>query len=180
MIEFCGMVNISIFALSSLQNIESYIVKWRRNVAQASNVQVIGADEIAKILEEIAPKHARNLMRATIHGVAGEITKESKKLVPIDTGNLKKSLKTKRRRSKPDQPVSDVIATQGKGAKNDGFYWRFVEHGTGGKNPQPARPFIRPSKDKIFAQLPNILNEQFTKKLAAAIKREQKKAAKNV
>jgi len=138
-------------------------------------MQVIGADEISKVLEQFAPKIANNLARAVIHGVAGEITKKAKSKVPKRTGNLKKAITTKRRRSKPGQPVSDVIVRQGRGAKNDGFYWRFVEYGT--QNGGKEQPFIRPAKDVIFNQLDTIIDQQFKKKLIAAVNREKKRKA---
>jgi HK97 gp10 family phage protein len=114
-----------------------------------------------------------------VHGMASETAKEAKKRVPKKTGRLRKAIKAKRRRGKPGQPVSDVIVESGKNAKNDGFYWRFVEFGTGGPVPQPEQPFLRPAKDMIQSNMPKIVEEQFTKKLAAAVKREQKKIAKN-
>lgn len=141
-------------------------------------VQVVGIEEINKVLGQLVPKHARNLSKSVIHGLASETAKSAKQNVPTKTGTLKKSIKAKRRRSKPDQPISDVIIEQGSNAKNDGFYWFFVEYGTGGPIPQPEQPFLRPAKDKTQAQMPKILDEQFNKKLAALIKREQKKARK--
>ena len=144
----------------------------------SSEVQVIGMDDIKKLLTQFTPKHANNLSRALIHGLASSTVKEAKKKVPVDKGTLKKSIKAKRKKSKPGQPVSDVIIEQGKSAKNDGFYWHMVEYGTGGPSPQPEQPFMRPAKDFIQANMPRIIDEQFTKKLTALIKREQKKAAK--
>lgn len=141
-------------------------------------VEVIGLEEIKKVLTELAPKHARNLSKSFVHGLASETSKEAKKRVPTKTGTLKKAIKAKRRRSTPDKPISDVIVEQGNSAKNDGFYWFFVEYGTGGPVPQPEQPFLRPAKDLVQAEMPKRAKEQFTKKLAALIKREQKKAAK--
>lgn len=139
-------------------------------------MQVIGANEIAKVLAEFAPKIATNLAKATIHGVASEITRKAKSNVRKRTGNLKKALATKRRRGKPGQPVSDVIVKQGRGAKHDGFYWRFVEFGT--QKGVKEQPFIRPAKDSVFNQIDSILENQFKKKLIAAVNREKKKKAK--
>ena len=141
-----------------------------------AGVEVIGVKELEKVLEEFAPRIANNLMKATIHGIASEITKEAKRRVPKRTGTLRKSLKTKRRRGKPGQPVSDVIADSGKTAKNDGFYWRFVEYGT--QSGMAAQPFMRPAKDKIFSNMPEILKRQFKDKLTKAVNREKKKRAK--
>ena len=144
----------------------------------ASEIAIFGLKDIQKVLEELAPKHAANLSRAMVHGMASEVSKEAKKRVPKNTGNLRRAIKAKRRRGKPGQPVSDVIVESGKSAKHDAFYWRFVEFGTGGPVPQPEHPFLRPAKDLIQSNIPKIAEEQFTKKLAAAVKREQKKIAK--
>jgi HK97 gp10 family phage protein len=147
-------------------------------MAKRDVVEVIGLEEIEKILEELAPKHARNLSRALIHSLASTTAKEAKKKVPVDKGNLKKAIKAKRKRSTPDKPVSDVEIEQGKSVKNDGFYWHMVEYGTGGPVPQPEQPFLRPARDYVEANMPRIVDEQFKKKLVAAINREKKKAAK--
>lgn len=141
---------------------------------------VFGIKEMSKILEDFAPKHANSLAKGVIHGLASEVVKEAKKRVPKDTGNLKKSIKAKRRKGKPGQPVSDVIVTTGKDKKNDGFYWRFVEYGTSGKTGQTARPFLTPAMNHVSANLDEIFKTQFTKKLAAGVKREKKKSAKAI
>lgn len=143
-----------------------------------SKVEVIGLEEIKKVLTKIAPKEAANLARATIHGLASTVTKEAKKRVPTDKGTLKKAIKAKRKKSTPDKPISDVIVTQGNSAKADGFYWHFVEYGTGGPSPQAERPFLRPARDFVQANMPKILDEQFKKKLVSAVNRAKKKAAK--
>jgi len=134
--------------------------------------EVIGMETIEEIFDQIAPRESRNLMRATVYGIAGEIRKEAKKRAPVDTGNLKQAIKTKRRRSKPDQPVSDVVVDSGKNSNNDAFYWRFVENGTLNT---PERPFIRPAKELIFSDIKNIMAEQFGKKLESALARKRKK-----
>lgn len=141
-------------------------------------VQVIGLEEIQKVLTQIAPVHARNLSRALIHGLASETAKEARKRVPTDTKTLRKAIKAKRRRGKPGQPVSDVIIDKARGAGGDVFYWNMVEYGTGGKTPQPERPFLRPARDLTEANMPRIIEEQFKKKLVSAINRAKKKAAK--
>lgn len=139
--------------------------------------EITGAADVERILKDIAPRHARNLMRATIHGVAGEIAKDAKRNAPKRSGLLKKSIIAKRRKSPPDAPVSTVNVA-GKDPKKLPFYWRFIEYGTGGKNPQPERPFIRPAADKARANFQTVLTQQFGKKLEAALKREAKKRAK--
>lgn len=139
---------------------------------------VFGIKEVNKALEDLAPKHANNIAKSVMHSLAAEVAKKAKMNTPENTGNLKKAIKAKRRRGKPGKPVSDVIITQGKAQKNDGFYWRFVEFGTSGKTGQPEQSFLRPAMDNVVADMPSILKEQLIKKVAAAAKRELKKARK--
>lgn len=137
---------------------------------------VDGIDELAELLEGFAPNVANNLMRATVHGVATDLAKEAKKLAPKDTGMLRKSIAAKRRKSKPDRPISDVIVRRN--AKySGGYYWFLVEHGTQQNSEQP---FMGPAREKLANELPGRLQQQFTKKLEQAVKREQKKNAKRI
>ncbi|TCP43935.1 HK97-gp10 family putative phage morphogenesis protein [Rhodovulum marinum] len=135
-------------------------------------VEVRGTEDVKRLLEEVAPRHAVNISRATVHGVAGSVRDLVKRNAPRDEGDLARSIKTKRRRMEFGRIRSDVVAERGRGAKADGFYWRFLERGT---SKLSARPFILPSVREIEAKLPVILREQFVKKFQAAIRRAQKR-----
>ena len=109
-------------------------------------IEVTGTAEMEALLTQIAPKHARNIMRATVHGIATEVRKDVRKNAPVgDTGTIKKAVKAKRRRSPPDKPASTVEFTTGKGATHDAYYWRFHEYGT---VKMPASPFVAPAKER--------------------------------
>lgn len=138
---------------------------------------IFGDEEIKKILNDIAPKHANNLMRTTVHRVASRIAKKAKLDAPKRTGILKKGIKAKRRRSKPGYPVSDVIVKSSKGRKS-AFYWRFIEYGTSGETAQEARPFITPIVNQTKADFTNIIKEEFGVALEKALAREAKKLQK--
>jgi HK97 gp10 family phage protein len=129
---------------------------------------IAGTDEIKKVLNEIAPNHARNLMRSTIHGIASTIAKDAKQNAPKDSGLLKKNIKAQRKKSPPDAPVSEVLV-------KNAFYWRFVEYGT--RAGRREHPFIRPAKDRAMSNLNAIITEQFGKKLEALLKKQAKKGA---
>lgn len=138
-------------------------------------MKVIGIEDIDKILTDITPRHANNLMRATIHAVAGEIRDEAKKDAPKDSGTLKKAIKAKRRRGLPGKPVSEVRIEHGNDARHDAFYWRFLEYGT---RKHSADPFIAPSIEKVRADMVNILKREFGTKLEKLLARERKKQSK--
>ena len=138
-----------------------------------TKMDIRGTADIQNILNDIAPKTAVNLLRATNLGVAGEIRKGIRANAPTD-GNprtLSKSVKTKQRRRRGDTLRSDVVID-----RNPGFFWRFHEHGT---IKHKALHFVEKAVDSIKPNLRNIYFQQFGKKLDAAVKRAQKRARAN-
>ena len=133
-------------------------------------VQVVGDSEVMDILKSIAPKEARNLARATIFGVAQRIAKGAKQRVKVDNGKLRKGIFAKRDKSPPDRPTSSVRF------KDEAYYWRFVEYGTEKGNNLQSRPFLRPARQDVVGDLPNILREEFQKKNDAENKPNTKTA----
>lgn len=128
--------------------------------------RVIGLDDVKDVLNQVAPKEARKLARATIYALAARVTKGAKLLAPIgDTGVLKKSIYTKSEKSHPDKPRASVKF------RKEAFYWRFVEYGTGGEKPRPAKPFLKPARIDVTRKqtMQQILSEEFQKKLTQRI-----------
>ena len=147
-------------------------------MSEKGGVELLGLNEINDILKTLIPREANNLSKNMIAGFAQYAAKKFKARVPSETGNLKRSIKAVKGRSFPGKPVSYVKASKGKRTKGGGFYWRFVEHGTGGKNPQGERPFVRPVLLQMQADMPKLTDEIFTQKLAGAVKRAKKRIAK--
>lgn len=139
-----------------------------------SGFEITGTKDMQDIFEQIAPKHARNLLRATVQGVASTIAKDAKKGAPKDSGDLRKAIKAKRKKSHPDKPMSVVKVEHGNNAKHDAFYWHFSEYGT---TKQSETPYIRPAVDRARSNFESIMTQQFGKKLEALLKREAKKKA---
>jgi hypothetical protein len=125
---------------------------------------IFGSAEVQRILSELAPKHANNLMRSTTQAVASEIARDSRKLVPKRTGALRKGIKARRRKSPPFEPLSEITS--------DNFYWRYIEHGT---RYVKGVGFVQKTMAKIRPQLPQMGERLFSKKLDAMVKRELKK-----
>lgn len=138
-------------------------------------MQIVGIDDVKKILNDIAPKHSKNLMRATVQGIASEMAKEAKKNAPRDEGTLKRAIKAKRKRSHSLQPISEVIVTHGRSVRFDAFYWRFLEYGT---QKISAQPFIKPAEEKVGGEMDRHIVELFGKKLESKLKRERNKQDK--
>jgi len=76
-------------------------------------------------LTQIAPRQAKNILRATVHDMAKEVRDDAKENMPVDEGTMKGATKHKRERGMPSQLRSTVRV--GKQA----FYWRFLEYGDG-------------------------------------------------
>lgn len=141
-----------------------------------SNIGVEGVAEVIAALKEKSPRIARNLLRSTIQGVASDGAKEVKANAPVLLGELKKSIKAKRlnRKGRDGDIISSAITISAKTVPSvnrpDGtFKWVHIEYGT---NDTAADPFVQPVANKIKANLPRILTEQFTKKLAQQVARE--------
>lgn len=160
-------------------------------VGLQSGFDIRGIEEIAHILDTILPKEANNLLRSTTDGIASEIAKKARtnarnRRIPAD---IPKAIKHRRKKSPPDKPTSIVFVEHGRGAKHDAWYWHFWEFGTVTRVIKTGKfagrivgrifeqPFIRPAIDAIVAKLPQIIREQFQKKLSARIKTVKKKMA---
>lgn len=133
--------------------------------------RITGDDEVKAMLDTVAPRQARNILRATVQAAASRIAKQAKAQAPEGpTRNLKKAIKAFREKSHPDRPTSTVRVASG------AFYWKFLEYGT---TKMPERSFIRPAYDEYRANYTSIFREEFGKKfeasLARAAKQKQKK-----
>ena len=150
-----------------------------------------GIAETQKVLKDLVPRHARNIMKNTVYGVAAEARNDVRAGAPVDDGELKRSVSAKNLRSPPDKPASIVYF------KPQGFHWRFVEYGTapgklgnriasstGGRSSRlqyrthpgtPSRPFVTPVVNRMNSKLPQIINEKYIKALEKAAARELKK-----
>jgi HK97 gp10 family phage protein len=131
-------------------------------------MRVVGLEDVAKTLTELAPREAQNIMRATLQGVAQQMAKDARKDMPTDSGNMRRGTKAKRERSKPGQVLSTVRVG------GPAYYWRFLEYGQGPDNKEYA--FFLKRVVAFRSEMESILTEQFGKKLEAALARARKKA----
>lgn len=132
----------------------------------SKSVEVIGLKEMQRTLEKMLPRESNNLLRATVNGAAGEVRKLTKEEAPKQSGRLKRLIASRRCRSPPNKPVAEVYTRSG------GFYWVFVNYGT---RKQPANPFRDRAIARFNTRRDRYIINQFNKKLAAKIKREQKR-----
>ena len=134
-----------------------------------------GLEDLRWTFRNLAPKEARNLARVTQFAVAQKVRDVIRRNAPKDTGTLEKAIVAVRRRGTPDQPVSEVIVTRGKGQKHDAFYWFWQEFGT---VKMPPQPFVIPSVEEVRPDLPVIYREQFGVKYQKLLARRAKQAGR--
>ncbi|MGB1388626.1 MAG: HK97 gp10 family phage protein [Paracoccaceae bacterium] len=129
--------------------------------------EIIGIADVNRTLQEIAPREAKNLLRATVLDIAKQLATSAKKYTPSDEGDLERGIKPKRERGSPTSVEATVRATP--------FYWRFLEYGQGPDGVEHAFFFnalqeMRPNMDRVYL-------ETFVKKLEARMARERKRLA---
>jgi hypothetical protein len=129
-----------------------------------NRVTIRGIEDVNRVLQEIAPREAKNLMRATVHEIAGQLGKDARELSPDDTGLLDKSIKHKRARGTREKVQSDVVVDR------KAFYWRFLEMGRGPDRVEHA--FFLRSLQAIRPRLATAYVEVFTQKLLARLARK--------
>lgn len=141
----------------------------------AAGMKLEGLDELHVTLKDFAPNEARNLLRATVHGVAGEVRDRLRRRAPKKSGTLSKAFRADRLKSDRDNPQSAVNVTHGKGEKYDAFYWHMVEHGTVNAD---ASPFIGPTVEEMRPDLPGVYRQEFGEKYEKALAKRAKKGGK--
>jgi hypothetical protein len=133
-----------------------------------TTIELRGLKDVDRLLSQVAPRQAQNIMRATVHGMAGEIRNDAKKAMPEDDGDMKRATKAKRRRARGSIIRSDVLVGR------EAFYWRFLEYGQGPDGIEYA--FFMKAVEKLRQKMTERFLRQFGKKFEAALARARKKA----
>jgi HK97 gp10 family phage protein len=118
-------------------------------MANTVSVQIDGLKELGAIMRNLSKEVNNRIARSATLAGAQVIKKEVIERAPVDTGNLKKNIITKRKTKTPFTSEFLVTVRTGKKTKKqiaqgigDAFYAKFVEYGT---VKSAAKPFIRPA-----------------------------------
>lgn len=123
-------------------------------------VTITGIAEVNRLLAEIAPNEARNLMRSTTLEIAKELAKDAKNYTPDDPATaawVGDNFSWKRERGSRNVIAASTIVKKGNGSRS--FIWRFLEYGTGPEGVEHAmflkafqkmKPEIVPTYLRIF------------------------------
>lgn len=91
------------------------------------NVDILGGKELSKMLNELPLKIERNIMRAALRAGASVIAAEARLNVPVDSQELKQSIRTS---SNNKRGMVEANAVVGNRKTKKGWYATFVEFGT--------------------------------------------------
>lgn len=137
------------------------------------SVKITGIADVNRILGDLAPNEARNLMRAVTYDIAKTAAERATDFTPDDpstgAGDLKSSIKARRDKSDRSSAAASVRVTNPK--RN--FFWRFLEYGDGPDNVEHA--MFAKTIEAMRPDMPRIYVEAFAKKLIARLKRERKR-----
>jgi HK97 gp10 family phage protein len=120
----------------------------------ARNINITGGEALAKALKELPTKIERNIMRSAMRKGARVIANEAKANVPVDDGDLKRSIRVTTRSQK-----GEVTATAVAGNKR-AFYANWVEFGTVGHmiNAKPGKLLKFTARDGKVIETPRVLH----------------------
>lgn len=123
-------------------------------------VTITGIADVNRILAEIAPREAKNLLRNTTLAIAQELAQDAKTYTPDDPSTKEwvgSSFNAKRERGNRNTVAASTIVKKAKGSRS--FIWRFLEYGTGPEGVEHAmflkafqkmKPKIVPTYLRIF------------------------------
>lgn len=131
-------------------------------------MKVEGEKQVAKMFGDLAPREAKNLSRRLVVKIAAlvrnDVRKSARSKVRKHTGNLFKSIRS--RREKSDERAGDfkasVVINLEPSKGPIGPHWHFVEFGT---VKQAPRPFIAPVVEVWNQKMPRVYREEFGRQM---------------
>jgi HK97 gp10 family phage protein len=135
----------------------------------------IHVQDMLKELQKLPEKVQKRVVNGAVRASAKPIIQEARALVPVKTGNLKKSIGVTKRRQKGT--IVEYNVSPRKGGKYDGFYGLFVEFGHPIKNKKgkvvghaAPHPFLRPAfenkAEESIEAFRNYMRERMDKELS--------------
>jgi len=138
-----------------------------------NQVKIHGLSDLQATLETLMPREAKNILRRTTLKIASTLRDEIRKKAPVYTGNLRRSIKSKRDRGTPTNITASVYVDKSGGRSGKGYHWHLVEFGArGGK--MPAQPFVVPTVESFRPRA----NEMYRAEFGVQFEREMAKRNK--
>ncbi len=134
------------------------------------SADVTGTDALLKALKQFPENIQKNVMTGAVRAAAKPIIDDARANVPVDSGNLKKSIGVVKRKS-DDKTKIHFSVTPRKGGKNDGFYGHMIEFGT---SKMAAQPFMRPAFEKQDQQSIEAAKKYMAKRIDKEIEKAKR------
>lgn len=140
-------------------------------------VEVFGLPEVQDMLANVLPREAINITRRATAGIAADVRKDVRQKAPKRTGDLKRSIKSKRDRAPKGKASASVYVDRSGGKSGRGYHWHLVEFGARGGE-MPAQPFVVPTVEQWRPKIPSLYRERVGKELERELEKRAKKAAR--
>lgn len=129
--------------------------------------EIKGLEALINNLYALPEKVEKRVIRAAVRQGANVIKKKAQDYVPIDKGDLKKSIKVSGAKAKPGVIAFKIRPVGSKKKGGNIFYGRFQEFGT---SKMVAHPFMRPAYDEAGEDVLNTVINTIKSKLDEAVK----------
>lgn len=126
--------------------------------------EIKGAAELNRVLRTIGPRSARSGGMKALRAAAKPIIAEAKRLVPVRTGDLKRSITTNPKRSRAERELTLLIGFRPPVSRRA----HLTEFGTVHSK---AQPFIRPALDSQAQAAIDAMGDKFWSVLNMEAKR---------
>lgn len=131
-------------------------------MATIVKTEIEGAKEMDKLLKLLPVKMAASILDASVRTGAVIIRDDAKSRAPVDTGELRDSIRIQKIGSK--QTITEFRV----GPDKNHWYGIFAEFGT---SEDSAHPFLRPAFDTNASDALDKIGEQIGKKIEARAKK---------
>lgn len=141
------------------------------------SAEVHGMDNLLKSLSKFSDKIQKSVLTGAIRAGASSIAKEAKSKVPKEKGDLRKSIKAVKRRSKEKGVVHFSVVPHTKtlhklqlsAGRKKGY--NFASHLEFGSSKHSATPFMRPAFENKGAESIEVVKKYIKKRIDKEIKK---------
>lgn len=134
-------------------------------------IQVRGATAIIRALARLEKREAKKIIRRALRMVAKKITERAKMLAPVDTGRLKRAIRT--RAGKRSRRYIAVVSTIGEGQfQGETFYggfqewgWKTGKRGSDNRRDVPGKHFMQGAAEQVGPQAAEAATQQIAAEL---------------
>lgn len=141
-------------------------------MAKGVRVSISGLREVDAALGELGKATGRNVMRRVAVARLEPMAEEMRRLVPVDSGDLKDGITVTTKNPKRNRKLSEVEAHAGPGRHPQAHLREF------GGDGNPPKPYVRPAWDAGKENLLDGIKDDLWAEIEKAAARQARKAAR--